>query len=105
MNAHWRADALCAEVGLDLFYPEVGESTAAAKAVCARCTVRPECAQYALDHGERFGIWGGMSVPDRQIGRTAADQTQTRDERVAELRAQKAASARRYKASVKARAT
>ena len=104
MNAHWRADALCAEVGLDLFYPEVGESTAAAKAVCARCAVRPECAQYALDHGERFGIWGGMSVRERRSVRTEPDPIKTRDERVAALRAREAERRLRYRAGVEARA-
>ena len=105
MNAHWRGDALCAEVDQGIFFPEVGEPTTAAKAVCGRCTVRAECLEYALDLGIRDGIWGGMSVRERRSVRTEPDPIKTRDERVAELRAQKAASARRYKASVKARAT
>lgn len=61
----WRDDALCAEVGIDLFFPEKGEPTKDAKAVCQLCPVRSECLQYALQNDERFGIWGGMSEQER----------------------------------------
>ena len=33
--------------------------------VCMTCPVRSECLQYALDHGEDFGIWGGLSEGER----------------------------------------
>lgn len=33
--------------------------------VCLNCPVRPECLQYALDHNERSGIWGGLSEGER----------------------------------------
>lgn len=42
-----------------------GESGRAAKTICAACPVRPQCLQYALDHDERYGIWGGMSERER----------------------------------------
>ena len=28
--------------------------------------VRAECLQYALEHDERFGIWGGLSERERR---------------------------------------
>jgi hypothetical protein len=62
----WRDLALCAEVDPDLFFPDKGESSRPAKRVCAGCEVRPECLQYALDHGERFGVWGGLSERERR---------------------------------------
>jgi Transcription factor WhiB len=38
--------------------------------VCAGCEVRAECLQYALDHSERFGVWGGLSERERrELGR------------------------------------
>jgi len=38
----------------------------AAKAVYARCPARVECLEYALEHDERFGIWGGLSERERR---------------------------------------
>jgi WhiB family transcriptional regulator, redox-sensing transcriptional regulator len=49
-----------------LFFPERGASTKEAKSVCHGCEVRPECLEYALRHGEKFGIWGGMSERERR---------------------------------------
>ena len=62
----WRDLALCAEVDPELFFLEKGESSRPAKRVCAGCEVRAECLQYALDHGERFGVWGGLSERERR---------------------------------------
>lgn len=66
----WIVDALCSQVDTDLFFPEKGGSTKEAKSVCARCEVREECLNYAMANDERFGIWGGMSAPDRRRRRS-----------------------------------
>lgn len=58
--------ALCAQADPDLWFPEKGGPIAAAKAVCNRCDVRTDCLRWALDNNERFGIWGGLSEPERQ---------------------------------------
>ena len=42
------------------------ESTWPAKRVCRGCEVRAECLQEALDRGERFGVWGGLSERERR---------------------------------------
>lgn len=60
----WQDEALCAQVGGDMFFPEKGEPTGPAKRICHICEVRGECLEYALDHEIRHGIWGGHS--DRQ---------------------------------------
>lgn len=62
----WAEAALCAQTDPESFFPEKGGSTREAKAVCKKCTVRAECLDYAIDHDERFGIWGGMSERDRR---------------------------------------
>lgn len=62
----WREDALCAQVDTELFFPEKGGSTKGAKATCARCAVTAQCLQFALDNGERYGIWGGKSERERR---------------------------------------
>lgn len=62
----WYADALCAQVDGDLFFPEKGGSTRDAKMICRRCPVRDQCLDYALANEERFGIWGGHSERERR---------------------------------------
>ncbi|MFI2434716.1 WhiB family transcriptional regulator [Streptomyces sp. NPDC018693] len=37
----------------------------AAKERCARCPVREACADYAIDNGIRDGIYGGLTVDER----------------------------------------
>lgn len=64
--AGWRDLALCAQTDPELFFPDRGGTSAPAKQVCARCPVRAECLQDALDRGERFGVWGGMSERERR---------------------------------------
>lgn len=62
----WQAFALCAYVDPDVFFPEKGGSSREAKRICAMCTVRQECLEYALANDERFGIWGGLSERERR---------------------------------------
>jgi WhiB family redox-sensing transcriptional regulator len=62
----WQERANCLGVDPDLFFPERGASTREAKAVCRGCEVRGECLEYALAHGEKFGIWGGLSERERR---------------------------------------
>ena len=62
----WQDRALCAQTDPESFFPEKGGSTREAKRVCRSCEVRAECLQYALDHDERFGIFGGMSERERR---------------------------------------
>jgi WhiB family redox-sensing transcriptional regulator len=62
----WQHRALCAQTDPDAFFPDAGGSTRSAKRVCRSCEVRTECLEYALDHDERFGVWGGMSERERR---------------------------------------
>jgi WhiB family redox-sensing transcriptional regulator len=62
----WQEEANCLGVDPDLFFPERGASTREAKAVCRTCEVRVDCLEYALAHGEKFGIWGGLSERERR---------------------------------------
>ena len=62
----WQNYANCLGVDPDLFFPERGASTREAKEVCRACVVREHCLEYALEHREKFGIWGGMSERERR---------------------------------------
>jgi len=62
----WTADAMCAQTDPEAFFPDKGQSPRAAQAVCARCPVAAECLDYALEIGDRFGIWGGVTAKRRR---------------------------------------
>jgi hypothetical protein len=68
----WVDDALCAQTDPEAFFPEKGGSTADAKRICGLCSAREECLRYALDHDERFGIWGGHSERERRAMKRSA---------------------------------
>src|SRR6185437_13053021 len=62
----WQERALCSQTDPEAFFPEKGGSTREAKKICVGCEVRGECLEFALEHDERFGIWGGLSERERR---------------------------------------
>ncbi len=64
----WQTKARCTneEVDPEIFFPERGGSSKAARAVCDKCEVRLQCLEYALNNKEQFGIWGGTSERERR---------------------------------------
>lgn len=62
----WQRSALCAQTDPDSFFPDKGGSTAEVKRVCLACDVRVQCLDYALEHDERYGVWGGLSERERR---------------------------------------
>lgn len=67
----WQDRARCLGVEPELFYPQKGDSLEPAKRICASCPVQRDCLQYALEHNERYGIWGGTSERERRRLRRA----------------------------------
>lgn len=67
----WRHESACRWIDPDLFWPQ-GESAPArrqaeeAKAVCAKCPVRTQCLEWAVETRQDFGVWGGMSERERR---------------------------------------
>jgi len=61
----WMARAACADADPDLFFGEAGHPGDEAKAICHGCPVRQSCLDYAIEHSERFGIWGGLTFKQR----------------------------------------
>ena len=66
-------DAACRGQDTSNFYPpenERGPSRARrerqAKAVCASCPVIENCLRWALAAREPYGVWGGLSVDERE---------------------------------------
>ena len=62
----WYEHAECRGAPPELFFPERGESTKPAKEMCTVCPVSVECLAWALDHREKFGVWGGTSERERR---------------------------------------
>lgn len=66
----WRFEAACLEQDPELFFP-IGDAGPAvdqierAKAICRTCPVMQECLSWALESGQDFGVWGGMSEAER----------------------------------------
>lgn len=72
----WTAQAVCAQTDPEAFFPEKGGSTREAKKVCSGCPVTADCLAYAIKHGERFGIWGGLSERERRkVGQVNVPRT------------------------------
>ena len=67
----WARRANCLGIDPELFFPCRGSSTREAKEVCRGCVVRVECLDYAIAHGEKWGIWGGLSERERRRVRRA----------------------------------
>lgn len=65
-DLQWQGKARCLEVDPEIFFPERGGSSKAARAVCNECEVRAQCLNYALSNREQFGIWGGTSERERR---------------------------------------
>jgi WhiB family redox-sensing transcriptional regulator len=60
----WHAGAACrTQPGIN-FFPDAGEPSDAAHALCFACPVRDSCLEAALEGNER-GIWGGTSFRSR----------------------------------------
>ena len=62
----WQAGAKCRSIPVELFFPLVEQESDDAKAVCWSCTVREPCLEFAIEAGERFGVWGGLTPQERR---------------------------------------
>jgi len=67
----WRRSAACRDVDPEIFFPDAESDAerrmARAKAICARCPVREQCRQDAIERREPAGIWGGTTPEQRVV--------------------------------------
>ncbi|HTR71642.1 MAG TPA: WhiB family transcriptional regulator [Mycobacteriales bacterium] len=66
----WRANAACLDADPEQFFPltDAGPSLRqvdSALAVCAGCSVRTACLNWAIANDVRHGVWGGLTEQDR----------------------------------------
>ena len=62
----WWDLGACRGLDASVFYPDDDEGAEAAKAICADCSVKATCLDYALSVREKAGIWGGATERDRR---------------------------------------
>ncbi|MFC8430112.1 WhiB family transcriptional regulator [Streptomyces sp. NPDC057253] len=60
--------AACRGTDTATFFPAPGDLATVRRAllICGRCPVLIPCRRYALDHRERYGIWGGLTEETRE---------------------------------------
>lgn len=66
----WIRHAACTRTDPELFFPVSAEGAGdhqrrRAARVCAGCPVRAQCLDYALESGQRAGVWGGLDERER----------------------------------------
>jgi WhiB family transcriptional regulator, redox-sensing transcriptional regulator len=84
-SGDWRAASACLRADPDLFFPISGagpalKQIAQAKAICADCSVRGKCLDFARQQDPLQGIWGGTTPEERLRARR-------REQRAARARA------------------
>lgn len=75
----WRHQAACRDADPEVFFPvgTTGPALAqieAAKAICATCSVKGTCLEWALETGQDAGVWGGLTEEERRAIRRSARQ-------------------------------
>lgn len=67
-NPDWPEEAGCRGYDTEIFFPNDGDTSSQgyAKAICGRCEVRQDCLDSALNAGENWGIWGGLTPRERK---------------------------------------
>ncbi|MGH8791047.1 MAG: WhiB family transcriptional regulator [Stackebrandtia sp.] len=67
-DPEWRMRGRCLSVDPETFFPEPqqNQTADAALALCSGCAVQASCLAWALDAGDRNGVWGGTTPRERQ---------------------------------------
>jgi WhiB family transcriptional regulator, redox-sensing transcriptional regulator len=79
----WRAASACLNTDPDVFFPvavgsAASKQVARAMRICAGCTVRQQCLDFAMRSGEKDGIWGGTTPEERVRTRRARNRRPAR---------------------------
>lgn len=75
----WRRQGLCGQVGGDFFFPEKRGETRQAKRICEGCPVKVTCWDWAVEHQQVYGVWGGAS--EQELREEIARRSTTRPSR------------------------
>lgn len=63
----WKAEAICAQIDWEIFYPENGQSREPALKACKGCPVISQCLNEAMrNHDWWYGVRAGMTPEQRR---------------------------------------
>lgn len=79
-DTEWQLRSACAGLDRDLWFDQDDASVAYAKSVCQPCVVRLSCLSWALDMGEKYGSWGGLSQNELRRVRRKRQEMERRKE-------------------------
>lgn len=63
---HWQERGSCYGVDPEVFFPPTEEDASEALSFCAGCAVKDICLAWAVQNGERYGVWGGTTEQQRR---------------------------------------
>ncbi|MFG2144270.1 WhiB family transcriptional regulator [Streptomyces sp. NPDC048696] len=63
---HELAGAACTQADPEMFFDGTPGAVDMAKQICGSCPVRARCLRLALERGEAFGIFGGLTAEERR---------------------------------------
>lgn len=58
----WELQAACRGLDQNLWFTDTAQARRQARHICQSCPVRHECIQLALDTGQEYGMWGGLTA-------------------------------------------
>jgi WhiB family redox-sensing transcriptional regulator len=62
----WQERAACYGLDPEIFFPTSEEEAGLALSYCSACQVREICLEWAIQNGERYGVWGGTTEQERR---------------------------------------
>ncbi|MFK0238361.1 WhiB family transcriptional regulator [Streptomyces vinaceus] len=65
LPVEWVIRAACAGLETDIFFPSDPDLSERGLKICAKCSVRRACREFAESEGLPFGIWGGATARER----------------------------------------
>jgi WhiB family redox-sensing transcriptional regulator len=68
----WLNDAACRNKDPEIFFSELGGHFTDAVRICATCPVTSQCLNHAIDNGEKYGVFGGLT-PAQRLNLTRAN--------------------------------
>ena len=78
----WMFKAACGDLDPNFFFPDNDEEIEAAKEFCRTCVVQFDCLEYALQHQEKYGVWGGHTAEERRrVNKNRRQQTRREQDR------------------------
>jgi WhiB family redox-sensing transcriptional regulator len=66
VDTNWMVKGKCRDFPPETFFPSDGVGVEVARKICADCTVKSPCLEYALANRIEHGVWGGASERERR---------------------------------------